>query len=214
MSFDILLITIQSVIMLKGQDIVLLLKLAVDAAPKAPRQLDLAQALGLSQVRYQFSRPLCGNSGFSIRDQARARASTLESSSTGWKYVFPASGGANAGLPTAWRRHHGQSTWYCDMKSRLPAPEGSTRGATSSLLPTVPRWHTIMQSCTLPSPMWTRSDSACPGASAPVSASRSWSMSARRPASKTCQHRAGAKGLGELLDSVTLSRCNHGPLRR
>jgi len=90
--------------MLKGQDILLLLKLALQEAYSAPRQIDLAQALGLSQAEVYKALQRCAESGLLDRETRRVRRQALlEFLEHGLKYVFPARlGEPTRGIPTAW----------------------------------------------------------------------------------------------------------------
>jgi hypothetical protein len=90
--------------MIKGQDILLLLKLVTSTEQASPRQIDLARELGLSQAEVFKILKRCSKAG--LLDPATRqvrRHALMEFLEHGAKYVFPAELGATTrGVPTAW----------------------------------------------------------------------------------------------------------------
>jgi hypothetical protein len=90
--------------MLRAQDIVVLLKLAMLPGGERPRQADLGTALGLSQAEVHKALKRAAEAGlYEPQQSAVLRRALLELLEHGVRYVYPARlGGPSRGLPTAW----------------------------------------------------------------------------------------------------------------
>jgi DNA-binding transcriptional MocR family regulator len=130
--------------MLKGQDILLLLKLALVEGDKPPRQIDLAQALGLSQAEVYKALGRCAESGLLDAETRHVRRQALlEFLEHGFKYVFPARlGEPTRGIPTAWAGPDLSKDILSgdNEKPVWASPDGTERGnAVEPIYPTVPQ---------------------------------------------------------------------------
>jgi hypothetical protein len=129
------------VLVLKGQDIVVLLALASGPPPASERRL--AAELGYNQAEVHRARARLTQAGLYDKERERVLGSQAEEFLVhGLKYLAPPQwGGETRGVPTAWAAEplRGQLAPASELPPVWPDPEGRTRGlALQPLHPIVP----------------------------------------------------------------------------